>query len=115
MGLAKDGTHRGRRSKRDEALIHDCLNKTWRQFERWIADESIPINERVKASIPLLAKSMPQEVRKRTDHIVRYLSSLPRPNAIEPPTIDVTRCSDGSYEDDAGGLNGSHRSEKELC
>jgi hypothetical protein len=80
----------GRKSKRDEALIMDCLNKTWRQFDRWIADETIPINERVKASIPLLAKSMPQEVRKRTDHIVRYLSSLPRPEAIEAPTIDIT-------------------------
>ena len=105
----------GRKSKRDEALIMDCLNKTWRQFERWIVDETIPINERVKASIPLMAKSMPQEVRKRTDHIVRYLSSLPRPNAIEPPTIDVSRetnvvdaditpCDTDSYEDDAGGL-----------
>ena len=88
----------GRKSKRDEALIMNCLNMGWACYRDYLMDKSIDNAEKAKLSVPLLAKSMPQEVRKRTDHIVRYLSSLPRPNAIEPPTIDVTSCDDGSYE-----------------
>ena len=81
----------GRKSKRDEALIMNCLNMGWACYRDYLMDKSIDNAEKAKLSVPLLAKSMPQEVRKRTDHIVRYLSSLPRPNAIEPPTIDVSR------------------------
>ena len=79
----------GRKSKRDEQLVMKVLNKSWAQLDKWLDDEEINCGEKAKTCIPLMAKSMPQNIRKQVDNVVRYISSIPRPDQIDPPTIEV--------------------------